>query len=134
MFVRYVEPAFNSLSDSLFSDILTSDRMQNVPAVDIVELNDRYEIVSELPGLKKEDLKIGVDNGTLTISGERKHYGFPEGTTVLRHETTTQPFSRSFGIPEEVNTNAISAELKDGLLRIQMPKSEKARPQEISIR
>lgn len=134
MLVRIADSAFEPMMGSLFSDAFTPALQWKVPAVDIAEFDDRYEILSELPGLKKEDLKISVENGTLTLSGERKHYGFPGGTTVLRHETDTEPFSRSFDIPEEVDSDSITAELKDGILRVQLPKMEKARMREIAVR
>ena len=134
MFVRIVEPTFEGLLDNMVPGVFASGSTRNVPAVDIAEFQDRYEIVSELPGLKREDVKISVQDGMLMISGERKHYGFPEGTTVVRHETRTEPFSRSFDLPDEVDVNSISAELQDGILRVQLPKAEKARPREISIR
>jgi HSP20 family protein len=134
MVVRFVRPDFSPLIDGLFEEAFTSRMAPNLPAADITELDDRYEVVMETPGLKKDDVKISVEDGTMTLNGERKHYGFPEGTTVLRHETSTRPFSRSFSLPEDVVVSSIHAELKDGILRIQLPKSVKARPQEITIR
>lgn len=134
MLVRVSESTYDPIIDTLLSDVLTPNVRPKLPAVDIAEFSDRYELVSELPGLRKEDLKISVENGTLTLAGERKHYGFPEGTTVIRHETDTEPFSRSFDIPEEVHADSITAELKDGILRVQLPKSEKARMREIAVR
>ena len=103
------------------------------PAVDVAEYDNHYELVVELPGVKKEDLKISLENGVLTLSGERKHYNFPEGTKVLHHETHTHPFSRSFELPTEVDEAGISAEMKDGVLKIGLPKSEKARAREVQV-
>lgn len=108
--------------------------VSGLPVTDVAEYDGEYAVVAELPGVKKEDVKISVENRTLTLKGERKHYGFPEGTRVLRHETHTQPFVRSFVLPEEVDVNQISAEMKDGILRIRLPKAEQARPREINIR
>jgi HSP20 family protein len=103
------------------------------PAVDIVEREHAFDLVVELPGMKREDIRISVEKGILSISGERKHYGFPEGTKVLLHETNTKPFERVFQLPDGIDANAISAEMKDGILRIQLPKSEQARPREIKV-
>lgn len=103
------------------------------PAVDIVEREHGFDLVVELPGMKREDIRISVEKGILSVSGERKHYGFPEGTKVLLHETNTKPFERAFQLPDGIDANAISAEMKDGILRIQLPKSEQARPREIKV-
>lgn len=112
----------------------SSGPVSGMPVTDVAEYEGEYVVVAELPGVKKEDVKISVEGGTLTLKGERKHYGFPDGTKVLRHETNTQPFVRSFVLPEEVDVNQISAEMKDGILRIRLPKAEQARPREINIR
>lgn len=106
------------------------------PAVDITERDHTFDLVVELPGMKREDIRISVEKGILSVSGERKHYGFPEGTKVLLHETNTKPFERAFQLPDGpdgIDVNAISAEMKDGILRIQLPKSEQARPREIKV-
>lgn len=103
------------------------------PAVDIAEREHAFDLVVELPGMKREDIRISVEKGILTVSGERKHYGFPEGTKVLLHETNTKPFERAFQLPDGIDVDAISAEMKDGMLRIQLPKSEQARPREIRV-
>ena len=103
------------------------------PAVDIAEREHAYDLVVELPGVMREDVRISVENGNLALRGERKHYGFPEGTKVLLHETNTQPFERMFQLPDEIDVNGISAEMKDGMLRIQLPKTEQARPREIKV-
>ena len=124
----------NSIEESVTREFGSPVGSAFFPAVDVVEADGHFELVAELPGMTKEDLAISVENGTLTLKGERKHYGFPEGTKVLRHETSTNPFSRSFQLPEEADANRISAELKDGILKIQIPKVEQALPREIQIR
>lgn len=133
MRVAYPNSLFNLRAvDEILSDF-TSRPVTVFPAVDVAEYDNNYELVVELPGVKKEDLKISVENGVLTLSGERKHYNFPEGTKVLHHETHTHPFNRSFELPVEVNASDISAELKEGVLRIRLPKSEQARAREVQI-
>lgn len=135
MFMRVAYP--NSLFTLRGVDDILSDFANRpasfIPATDIAEYDDNYELVVELPGVKKEDLKISVENGVLTIGGERKHYNFPEGTKVLHHESYTHPFKRSFELPSEVNAGAISAELKEGVLRISLPKSEQSRAREVHV-
>ncbi len=134
--VSRMSPLFDldRTDDEFFSNLsrqfLTSS---DFPAVDIAEREHAYDLVAELPGVKREDIKISFEKGTLSIRGERKHYGFPEGTKVLLHETNTQPFGRVFQLPDEVDVNGISAEMKDGMLRIQLPKTEQARPREIKV-
>jgi HSP20 family protein len=103
------------------------------PAVDISEREQAYDLVVELPGVRREDVRISVENGALILRGERKDYGLAEGTKVLLRETTTRPFERMFQLPDEVDVNGISAEMKDGMLRIQLPKTELARPREIKV-
>ncbi|MEX2189690.1 MAG: Hsp20/alpha crystallin family protein [Bacteroidota bacterium] len=121
------------------SNELFSDPSQQIlhgtdhPAVDIAEREHAFDLVVELPGMKREDIKISIEKGVLSVSGERKHYGFPEGTKVLLHETNTRPFERVFQLPDVVDVNGISAEMKDGILRIQLPKAERARPREIKV-
>jgi len=137
MFVRISGSPFfdtmRSLEGSVNRDADSSSRKSAFP-VDVTESENHFELVAELPGITKEDMSISVENGMLIVRGERKHYGFPEGTKVLRHETRTNPIARSFELPEEVDAGRIAAELKDGILRIQLPKAEQARPREIKIR
>lgn len=103
------------------------------PVTDVAEYESEYLLVAELPGVKKEDVKISVENGTLTLKGERKNGAFSDDTRLLRRETSTRPFDRSFVLPEDVEVNGISAELTDGILRVRLPKAELARPREIRI-
>ena len=138
MFIRFAQPVFRTETkspvESMIDDMFPSSfGRSSFPAVDVVEIEAEFELVAEMPGLKKEDVKISVEDRTLTLSGERKHSGFPDGTTIILHETQTHPFSRSFELPEEIDTNRIAAELKDGILRIRLPKVEKVKPQEIRI-
>ena len=133
MLVR-IPGTYNPFMDTIISDILSQDSKMGTPAVDVAEFDNHYEIVSELPGLKREDIKISLEDGSLTLSGERKPYAFPEGTAILRQETSKEPFARSFTVPDGIDSNSITAELKDGILRIQLPKTERIRAKEISIR
>ena len=141
MYIRFAQPVFGSEFrnrqgiGSVLDDVFTpSPREASFPAVDVVENEDGFELVAEVPGMKKDDVQISLENRTLTLSGERKHYGFPEGTTIIRHETLTDPFRRSFDLPEEIDANRISAELDNGILRVLLPKVEKAQPRDITIK
>ncbi len=103
------------------------------PAIDVAEYENESVVVAELPGVRKEDLKLSVHDGTLTISGVRKEDRIPENASWLRNETRTGEFSRTIELPHDVKGDAISAELADGVLRVVLPKSEEVRAREIAI-
>lgn len=133
-------PTMNPLFDldrtasDLFSDIPHRfSRGTEFPVVDIVEREQAYDLIAELPGVKREDIKISVENGTLSLRGERNHHEFPEGTRILLNETNTKPFERLFRFSEDIDVNSISAEMKDGMLKVQLPKSEQSIAKEIRI-
>lgn len=101
----------------------------SIPAVNSKETDNEYLMEIAAPGLKKGDFDIGLDHGVLTISSEQKQeHEEKEGETVTRREFSYSSFSRSFQLPDDVNTDAINAEYKDGLLLLTMPKME---PREI---
>jgi HSP20 family protein len=103
------------------------------PALDVLESDNELVVVAELPGVKKEEVKVQINDGVLTISGERKERGASEESRWHRAETESGAFSRSLELPVAVNASAVSAELKDGILRIVIPKAEEARPREIRV-
>jgi len=101
--------------------------------VDILESKDSYLIRAELPGMKKEDLKTEVNEGTLTLSGERKFEEPANGVEYHRAERVTGKFSRSFYLPQTVNYDGIKATYRDGILEVQVPKADEAKPRQIAI-
>jgi HSP20 family protein len=103
------------------------------PASDIVENKDSFVISVELPGLKKEDVKVTLQNSALTISGEKKVESESKEHTFHRVERTYGSFYRSFELPVPVDSGRIQAEFKDGILMINIPKLEEAKPKEIAI-
>ena len=105
-----------------------------VPTVDIEEGEQEYHITAELPGLKKEDVKITLQEGVLTIHGERKQEKEEKGKRFHRVERAYGAFVRSFALPDVVDETKVSAEFKDGELHIRLPKSEKARPKAIEVK
>jgi HSP20 family protein len=105
-----------------------------VPALDVTEREHELEVFAELPGVSKEDLKVLVHDGVLTISGERSRVGLPEQARWIRNETTGGSFSRSLELPVPVKDEAITAELKDGVLRVVLPKVDDPRPKEIRVK
>jgi HSP20 family protein len=104
-----------------------------MPRVDIVDEKDTVNVHIELPGMKKDDIKVIVENNVLTISGERKRETEEKDKNYLRTERVYGSFSRSFTLTDEVNTENIKADYKDGILKIKLAKAEKAKPKEISV-
>jgi HSP20 family protein len=103
------------------------------PAVDVLESKDSYLIRAELPGMKREDIKVEVKDGTLVLSGERKSEKPTEGVEYRHLERVAAKFWRSFSLPETVKQDGIEATYKDGILEIRVPKVEAAKPRQIEI-
>jgi HSP20 family protein len=104
------------------------------PLVDIVEDDKEYQIKMELPEVQREDVKVTVENGTLTISGERKAEAEDKGRKFHRLERYYGRFERNFSLPEDADANNVKAEFKDGMLRVHLVKNEKARPIQIEVK
>lgn len=106
-----------------------------MPPVDIFE-NDNHEIVlkAELPGIKREDIDIRVENNLLTIRGERKREEETRQESFHRVERVYGTFSRSFALPSTIDTEKVSADFKDGVLTVALPPREEARPRQIQVK
>jgi HSP20 family protein len=102
--------------------------------VDIAEDDKEYLIKVELPEVQKDDVKVTVEHGTLTISGERKAEKEEKGKKFHRTERYYGRFERSFSVPEDTDGNNIKANFKDGLLQVHLAKSEKALPKQIEVK
>jgi HSP20 family protein len=103
------------------------------PAIDVSEDNEAMTIQAELPGLKKEDVKINVREGVLTLSGEKKFSDEKRKDNYYRIERSYGAFARSFTLPNTVDAEKIQASMKDGVLRLMIPKKPEAKEREISI-
>ena len=103
-----------------------------VPAVDVAETQEKIVVRAEVPGMKQEDIQIEFENGLLTIRGERK-IEKSEGRTWHRVERVYGNFSRSFTLPRTVDAEKISAAYREGILEIDVPKKEEAKPKNIRI-
>ena len=103
------------------------------PSVDISETDQAFLIKAEMPGVKKEDVKVTVDNGVLTIQGERKMEKEEKGKTFHRIERSYGSFVRSFRVPAGVDDSKAKAEFKDGMINVTLPKSEKAKSKSVEI-
>jgi HSP20 family protein len=104
------------------------------PLVDISEDDQEYLIKAELPDLKKEDVKVTAEEGTLTIMGERKFAKDEKGKKYHRVERAYGSFGRSFALPDDASPAKVTAEFKDGLLTVHLVKTEKAKPQHIEVK
>ena len=127
--------------DELFhnrlASVLGGEGLQSVawsPVVDIEESAEAYTIRAELPGLSKEKVKVTVENGVLTLSGERDLERRVETKTFHRVERSHGTFTRSFTLPDDVDSESVAANFKDGLLEIQIAKREEAMPKSIEVR
>jgi len=107
---------------------------QWLPLVDINEDDKEYLIKAELPDLRKEEVKVSVEGGVLTISGERKFEKEEKDKKYHRIERAYGTFTRSFSVPDDADDSKVSAEFKDGLLTVRLAKSEKARPKSIDVK
>jgi HSP20 family protein len=105
-----------------------------VPAVDVSETDGEFKIKAEIPDVKKEDVKVTLEDGVLTIQGQRKQEKEEKGTKYHRVERTYGSFVRSFTLPDLVDEEKVKAEFKDGVLNLQLPKSEKAKPKAIEVK
>jgi HSP20 family protein len=104
------------------------------PLVDISEDDKEYRIKAELPEVKKEDVKVTAEAGTLTIMGERKFEKEEKGRRYHRVERAYGSFGRSFSLPDDASPAKVSAEFKDGVLTVHLVKDEKAKPQQIEVK
>jgi HSP20 family protein len=134
MFVRFDYPR---TLDNLINNFLETDTVvsRNVfPAVDVIEQEGQTTVIAELPGVKKEDVKIEFENAVLKISGERKPYELPENARVVLNELNVRNFNRSIQFEHDVDPSKISADLANGVLKIVLPKSEAAKSHTIEVK
>ncbi len=105
------------------------------PSADISETKSHYIIKAQLPDVEKEDVHVSIENGVLTISGERKYEKEEETETQHRVESVYGRFSRSFTLPTDADESAISAKSRNGMLKVRIPKKaeEKEAPVKISV-
>jgi HSP20 family protein len=104
------------------------------PLVDIAEDDNEYLINVELPEVQKDNVKVTVNQGVLSIQGERTMEREENGKKYHRVERAYGSFSRSFTLPDYVDGNRIAAEFKEGVLRVHVPKSEQAKPKSIQVK
>ena len=104
------------------------------PLADITEDDKEYIIKTELPDVKKEEVKVTVENGVLTIAGERKFEKEEKKKKYHRIERAYGTFVRSFTLPDDADAGKVKAEFKDGVLTVHLPKSASAKPKQIEVK
>lgn len=123
--------------DDLFSRIsdggLQSLHAGVFPAINLTEDKDNYYLRAELPGISAEDLDIQATGVNLSISGERKISAEKEGVRYHRREREAGKFSRAISLPGDIDPEGVSASLANGILKVRVPKAEKAKPRQITI-
>jgi len=136
-----IDSVFNRFLPSMFNRLpfrtagSDSDNLQWAPSADISETDKEYLIRAELPAVKKEDVKVTVDDGVITIEGDRKQQKEDKNEKMHRVESFYGHFARSFSIPESVDEDAIRCETKDGVLTVHIPKAQtqKHQPKQIKV-
>jgi HSP20 family protein len=106
------------------------------PVVDVVESESEFVLLAELPGIEKSDVKLTVEAGILTLTGQREQEQAIDGKSARYHrsERAYGRFARSFSVPESVDEQRLSAEFRNGILTVRLPKAEKAKPRSVEVR
>ena len=127
--------------DNMISSIMNDDWNPKIidnttwnPAVDVEEKEKEYIISTDIPGLSKKDVKISMSNNVLSISGERKHDSDNNVDNYHYRERTIGTFSRSFNLPDTIAEDKVTANCKNGILIVTLPKKEAALPKEREIK
>jgi len=124
----------------LFRDFLSDELEETVagrpwcPCVDVKEKNNEYVLEFELPGVDKKNVSLAIDNNVLTVSGEKKTEEKKEEENYYYSERSYGRFERSFTLPEDVKSDKIDANFKNGVLTVSLPKTEKPEPKKIEIK
>ena len=140
--IRYERPVFtlSNLFDDFFDDGFFFNGSREIvkhrwPKVDIIENEKDFVIHADLPGIEKKDIKVSVENGVLSISGEKKEEKKEkEKGKYYYYERSYGSFNRSFALPETVKEKDISASFKNGVLELSLKKSEKPKPKEVEVK
>jgi HSP20 family protein len=136
------------LSRSIFGDDNPFDALERLiasepflpegsraPAVDVSEDEEKYRIVAELPGMSEKDLKLEIKEGILSLSAKKEEEAeAKEGSTWIRRERRASSFSRSWTLPENADEEKVSAQFKDGLLTVDLPKKALTPPRQIPVK
>lgn len=138
---RNVVP-FSKAISSIFDEFFSNSPLGNFdlpivnirPSVDIMEEDDKVTLKADMPGLDKNDIKVVVSDGLLTIEGNRNESREEKGRGFARTERFMGTFSRSFNLPAWADGSKVSADYKNGVLTVTIPKTEQARPKQIEVK
>lgn len=138
--IKYARPnadmhstRFSDILDEFFNESVNYKKDSFMPSVDVSETENTFEIEVALPGINKEDINVDLDKGRLTISGERKFEKEEDGKNYHRVESSFGAFTRSFQLPDSIDEDSISASYKNGMLNINIAKSEEKASKRIKI-
>lgn len=137
---RELDDVQNRLSSLFGRSLLRTSRGEAfdsadwAPSVDVSEDEKEYLVKAELPDMKKEDVKVTVENGTLRISGERKFEKETKNRKYHRIERAYGSFERRFAVPEGSRAENMTAEYKDGILSVHLPKAEVQKPKPVEVK
>lgn len=134
-------PLFRNRFNNLFSDFFlpesngSNDPVLTAwnPAVDILDQEDKIVIKAELPGVDKKDIEVDLKDGVLTLKGERSVENEVKEDNYFRRERSYGKFQRAFSLPLDIDPDSIQADYKDGVLTVEFPKPEKAKPKQITV-
>jgi len=130
-------PSFFSVFERpLFRDLLEGEErvVTYAPRVDVVENKENFVVRAELPGMKKDDVKLTLENSVLTLSGEKRFDEKRDEDNFHLRETRYGKFERSFRLTDNVDRSNIAADYKDGVLTISLPKTKESQSKEIAIK
>jgi HSP20 family protein len=122
--------------DNLVNDFFAAERMpveSNFPVLDVFEQENDFTVTADIPGVKKEDVKITFENSVLSISGTRPSQAVPENARLLLNELRSGDFNRSLKFRQDIDTSKMSAEMSNGIITIKLPKAESVKAKEIHI-
>lgn len=137
---EYSYEPFQAMRDLLrwdpFAELarINTERMTFTPSFDVRETNDAFVLTADVPGLTEKDLEINLTNNRLTVSGKREHEKEEKGETWYRSERSYGSFSRTFTLPAEIDANKVTAEMKNGVLTIQLPRVANVQPKKIAVK
>lgn len=138
--INYTRPStdlhskrFSDILDEFFNESLNYKNDSFMPSVDISETENNFEVSVALPGMNKDDINVDLENGRLTVSGERKFENEENGKNFHRVESGFGSFSRSFQLPDTIDEESIVAKYQDGILNITIDKSEEKVKKQIKI-
>jgi HSP20 family protein len=124
-----------SLFDRFFDEAFTPAPVARPfrPAFDVIEYPDRYEVVADLPGVDQKEVEVEFIEGVLHVRGERASENLPDGARTFRRERVSGKFARSIGFRDDIEVDGIDASFREGVLRVNVPKSEKNKPRQIPV-